>query len=187
MKNMRYRFYIDVVSREFYEKTKGLVLVFDEEKDIITNSYDNCINDFCEMLEKESKEKYCFGKNVDFAGDLYDKSKSYFEESETKDLYSDYGFLKIEKSDFLEIIKGYIEMTKSNYLMAKDSAEKEDIEEMKKFIEDRVMFFDIDAVYNIDENSKSICRSWLFEHEIFEMLRIYKTIKEDDVLIFYGY
>ena len=43
-------------------------------------------------------------------------------------------------------------------------------------------------VINLDENDECICNSWLYEHQIFELVRLYKTIDfEEYDLIFLGY
>ena len=44
------------------------------------------------------------------------------------------------------------------------------------------------SVINLDENDGCICNSWLYEHQIFELVRLYKTIDfEEYDLIFLGY
>ena len=42
--------------------------------------------------------------------------------------------------------------------------------------------------FNLDENDECICNSWLYEHQIFELVRLYKTIDfEKYDLVFLGY
>lgn len=41
---------------------------------------------------------------------------------------------------------------------------------------------------NLDENDECICNGWLYEHQIFELVRLYKTIDFDKYdLVFLGY
>lgn len=131
-----------------------------------------------DIVNKNGKELYEFGKYTEWNDNIRKKygKNVIFEYDE-----SDCEFWQIDKLAFLEIIKWYIEEVKEQYKLNLDN------EDVKDNYNSKQKWFSNDLVYNLNCDVEELNQCWFFEYAIFDMLRIYKSLKDDDVLFIYGH
>lgn len=152
----------------------------------------------------EQKEVFEFGKLYwdDTADRIYDKGVPLFEVKETQEAFSDYVPYRMGKEGLLEAINIYKEKVINYYndllvdgaiqrLPFGMSLKREDIKSMDKLLEhiyDMIKWWGNFGVLDLDENHERISKSWLYEHQVFELVRLYKSIDWDKkCLLFYGW
>lgn len=82
-----------------------------------------------------------------------------------------------------KIIKMYDLLFENN-----DMSEKEIIEKYEEHLRDYKLWWNRLNAINLDKDKECICDSWLYEHQIFELVRLYKTIDfEKYNLLFLGW
>ena len=96
------------------------------------------------------------------------------------------------KEGLLEAIKIYkakvINYYKSLLVDDKDYKALTSSEKMKEHVDDILFWWEKMHVLDLDESHETISGSWKFEHQIFELVRLYKSINwEEKCLLFYGY
>lgn len=68
---------------------------------------------------------------------------------------------------------------------------RDDIKSIDKLIDhvkDEIMWWEKLGVIDMDEENERISKSWMYEHQIFELVRLYKSIDWDSkCLLFYGH
>lgn len=144
-----------------------------------------------------SEELYEFGKECPADEDIYGKDaavKKFFSE-ELNRAYEDYGAVIISEEIFLKIINWYQQKIISYYKKILDPNFKDPYcpqrtreEAALKCVGDHLFWWEKFGVLNLDKNDPNICHSWMYDHAIFELVRIYKTFDWDkDIMIFYGY
>lgn len=157
---------------------------------------------FPDTLAQE--EVYEFGKLYyeDTAERIYSHGKPLFASKEAQDAFSDYNPYRMGKDGMLEAIEIYKQKIIDHYKgLFEDGAvqvlpfgieiNREDIKSTDKLIEsarDQLLWWEKLGVIDLDESHEAISKSWLYEHQIFELVRLYKTIDwNKKCLLFYGY
>ena len=115
------------------------------------------------------------------------------EDTELGKEYCDYDVWVVNRDAIKAVIEHYQQKIINIYedLLREKSIDKwnkaSQLERLKSHVED-YLFNWKHIPYDLDLNTPTIVRSWLYEHAIFELVRLYKTF--DDVnydLIFFGY
>lgn len=149
------------------------------------------------------KEIFEFGKLYyeDTDEKIYSHGEPLFSINDTQEYFEDYQPYRMGKDGLLEAIKIYEEKIINYYEdLLKDGAvqilpfgievPRDDIKsvgKLKEHAEDMVRRWKWGAI-NLDEDRDAITTSWLYEHQIFELVRLYKAIDWDKkCLLFYGY
>ena len=147
---------------------------------------------------------YEFGKLYwdDTAERIYSKGVPLFTDKETQECFCDYVPYVMGKDAMLEAINIYKEKVIKYYkslLVDKGDndfgyfydVEPEDIKDIAtvcNHISDMLYHWDRIGVVNTDLSRDDISDSWMYEHQIFELTRLYKTIDwENKCLLFYGW
>lgn len=144
------------------------------------------------------KKIYEFGKYYENSNKLYEHGDSLFYSEELNEKYDDYGAIILEKSGLvcaiewqknriIEIYTDLMQETSSNRF-----DERSQFDRMKSHISDHLRWWKPEygdyTAYNLDENCESIVKSWLYEHTIFDLVRIYKSFDwENKCLMFAGW
>lgn len=154
------------------------------------------------LLDK--KEIFEFGKLYwdDTADRIYSKGEPLFTDKEVQKRVSDYVPYVVGKPGLLEAIEIYkrkiIESYKDLLVDGGEQLlplgfviEREDIKSIDKirdFIHEKLKWWELFGAIDLDETHESICGSWQYEHRIFELVRLYKSIDwENKTVIFYGW
>lgn len=148
-------------------------------------------------------EIYEFGKLYwdDTADRIYSKGVPLFENNETQKCFEDYYPYVMGKEAMLEAINIYKEKIIKYYkslIVDGDTREFDyfyDIPpdavktvEAARHIEDMLYHWDRMGVVDTDLDYERISNSWMYEHQIFELVRLYKSIDwENKYLLFYGW
>ena len=166
--------------------------------------YDEVENYFCPYDLLGQTEIFDFGKDCNFAEELITRATPLFSNPETQEATND--FVICLKDDFKFVIDEYRKLI-YNYFK---KCEERSYELMKAHFHNKVEtwgnyseeVFKLESVtpeeaarideiyrpYNLSEDSDSIVRSWDYEYEIFELVRLYKTFDwENHALLFYGW
>lgn len=93
-----------------------------------------------------------------------------------------------------KIIEGYKDLLVDGgkqFLLGGFSIERDDIRSIDKirdFIHERLKWWERLGAIDLDETHESISDSWQYEHQIFELVRLYKSIDwETKTVLFYGW
>ena len=149
-------------------------------------------------------EIYEFGKLYwdDTAVRIYSKGMPLFEKEEVQKCFYDYrpyvmgkdGMLEaieIYKAKIVKYYKGLLVDGDTNdfgYFYDIEPKDIKDIGTICHHISDMLYHWDRMGVVDIDMNHDQISNSWMFEHQIFELVRLYKSIDwESKCLLFYGW
>ena len=148
-------------------------------------------------------EIYEFGKLYwdDTAARIYSKGIPLFTSPETQKHFDDYRPYVMGKDAMLEAIEIYKAKIINYYKsLIVDGDTKEfsyfyDIEpdeiknvEVTRHITDILYHWDRMGVIDTDLDYERISNSWMYEHQIFELVRLYKSIDwENKCLLFYGW
>lgn len=147
---------------------------------------------------------YEFGKLYydDTAERIYSHGVPLFTNKETQNKFSDYvpyvmgadGLLEainIYKEKIINYYKSFLtdgQQRKINYGFQVNPEDIKDIGDITNFIEDRLRWWVFYGVIDLDLNHERISNSWMYEHQIFELVRLYKTIDwKNKCLLFYGW
>ena len=145
-----------------------------------------------------------FGKLYydDTAEKIYSHGKPLFSNKDTQEYFCDYVPYRMGKDgirEAIEIYKGKIIRYYKDVLT--DGAvqvlpfgieiNRDDIKSLDKMVDhvkDEIMWWESLGVIDLDEETESISKSWMYEHQIFELVRLYKSIDwTKKCLLFYGY
>lgn len=150
-------------------------------------------------------EVHEFGKLYwdDTAERIYSKGVPLFSKDEVQKAFSDYVPYVVAKEGVLEAISIYQEKVLNYYKnMLVDGEERQlpfditltvnDVKSVDKLVEhvqDKITRIAISGLVNIDENSKwQVTASWEYEHSIFNLVHILKSIDwQEDTILFYGW
>lgn len=152
----------------------------------------------------DKKEIFEFGKLYwdDTADRIYSKGEPLFTDKEVQEDVSDYDPYVVGKPGVLEAIEIYkrkiIEAYKNllvdggkQFLPGGFFIERDDIKSIDKirdFIHERLKWWERLGAIDLDETHESISGSWQYEHQIFELVRLYKAIDwETKTVLFYGW
>lgn len=203
---MGYRHYFYLVDKKDVEKVK------DKNYDkllLIAKEYGAEVEDDGYFYFNDDKfmnktEIYEFGKLYwdDTAERIYSHGVPLFTIEETQKAFSDYvpyvmgadGLLEainIYKEKIINYYKSFLvdgEKRKINYSFEVRPEDIKDVSNITDFIEDRLRWWVLYGVIDLDLNRERISDSWIYEHQIFELVRLYKTIDwENKCLLFYGW
>lgn len=206
---MGYRHYFSLADKKHCEAVRNLPLpLFNAYCSIhFPNSVEDYEGDdkhinFMNTLEQ--KTIFEFGKLYydDTAERIYEKGVPLFDNAETRDYYSDYDPAIVGKEaikEAIEIYRGkiinyYKGMLKDGEIMQTPlfgiEIKRDDIKSIDKVcrhIEDELHWWGKGAL-NLDEDEPRLTDSWLYEHTIFELVRLYKSIDWDKhCVLFYGW
>jgi effector-binding domain-containing protein len=185
---MGYRNYIGTIPKREYNKIKKLSKTeFYNLRGI--DPEDDYIGPYAIV-----KEIYEFGKYCDFP--MKGLTKKFFTNKEFHaDMNDEDDFVLVDKRFMEMVIKHYHEKVKDYYKkMLKDVDENnKETWTNKKFAEifQHIRSMSIEWIqstpYNL-EHGDSICSSWKYEYELFELVRIYKSFDwKKNVMAYYGY
>ena len=152
----------------------------------------------------DKKEIFEFGKLYwdDTADRIYSKGEPLFTDKEVQEDVSDYDPYVVGKPGVLEAIEIYkrkiIEAYKNllvdggkQFLPGGFSIERDDIKSIDKirdFIHESLKWWERLGAIDLDETHESISDSYQYEHQIFELVRLYKSIDwETKTVLFYGW
>lgn len=152
----------------------------------------------------DKKEIFEFGKLYwdDTADRIYSKGEPLFTDKEVQEDVSDYDPYVVGKPGVLEAIEIYkrkiIEAYKNllvdggvQLLPGGFYIEREDIksiDKVREFIHEKLKWWELFGAIDLDETHESISDSYQYEHQIFELVRLYKSIDwETKTVLFYGW
>lgn len=169
--------------------------IYDEEEDYF--SFEN-------MFEQD--EIFDFGNNYFIPGCVMSVSEPLFKKTDTNDYFESYMPYICTEQAFLAVIEAYRNYITDYYKKMLDNEDElkescnEKIKTWDKFStimnysvneenQDRMGRLNIAHYpYNLNLKQERIVNSCLFEYEIFELVRLYKTFDwENNVLLFYGW
>lgn len=144
------------------------------------------------------KELFDFGDGYENAEEMYLHGDSLFNSIELRKAYDDNCPIVLDESGLLCAIEWNRNKVADIYedLMREKSSDRwntqNQFDRMKAHIHDKCQewcntdFPDLKP-YDLSD-SKSIVSSWLFEYQIFDLVRVYKSIDwENDCILFYGW
>lgn len=141
-------------------------------------------------------EIYDFGSDVDFDNEIRKRRECLFTSQELQSYVDEYDVYLCEKEDFELAINSYVNKIRKIYadLMEEDSLNKYDkrtqYERMKSHIDTYHNYWSSahGSPINLSPNTESITTSWLYEHAVFELVRLFKTFDwECNDLLFVGW
>ena len=140
---------------------------------------------FNDKLFLNKKEVFEFGKLYwdDTAERIYSKGTPLFSDEETWKQMEYYKPYVVGKEGMLKAIEIYEEKIINYYAKLAEHPE-----EAQKHIKDMLRCWSWHSAVCLEEDCESISSSWYYEHEIFELVRLYKSIDWDKkTVLFYGW
>ena len=204
---MGYRHYFYLVDKKDVELVKDKT---HEELVQIAKTYGADVDEedgyfyFNDKKFMNKTEIYEFGKLYwdDTVERIYSKGVPLFEKEEVQECFCDYAPYVMGQDAMLDAIDIYKKKIVDYYkslIVDGDTREfdyfytikPEDIKDMGDIvwhIQDMLWWWDRMGVLDTDLENERISNSWMFEHQIFELTRLYKTIDwENKCLLFYGW
>lgn len=139
----------------------------------------------------DKKEIFEFGKLYwdDTADRIYSKGEPLFTDKEVQKRVSDYVPYVVGKPGLLEAIKIYKRKIIESYKdLLVDGEDIKSIDKIRDFIHERLKWWERLGAIDLDETHESISDSYQYEHQIFELVRLYKSIDwETKTVLFYGW
>lgn len=189
---MGYRQYLYQVDKKFVEQIRACKTNEEYGEVFKENVSGNDEEDYFPVYHL-GKELFEFGKHYGNSDEMYKHGDSLFTSEELNEMYSDYEAIVLDKEGLLCAIEWQREKVTSLYedLTKEKSADKYD--DRSQF--DRLLEHAMDYLRwwkfgscDLEENSDHVARSWLYEHTIFDLVRIYKTFDwEKYCLVFAGW
>jgi hypothetical protein len=154
------------------------------------------------------KELFEFGKYYENSSEIYKHGDSLFTSNELNERYDDYGAIVCDEEAILcaiewqkqHIIKVYENLINNTfedpiarYAYPRDIDEKElHYQRLLEHCKDHLMWwkpmYGDGSAINTNKERDTIVHSWLYEHTIFDLVRIYKTFDwENKSLLFLGW
>lgn len=202
---MGYRHYFYLVDKSKCEAVKNMTLneLYDYAKSGGVEVEDGWFY-FGDDKFLDKKRIFEFGKLYwdDTADRIYSKGEPLFTDKEVQKNVSDYLPYVVGKPGVLEaieiykrkIIEGYKDLLVDGgkqFLPVGFSIEWDDIRSIDKirdFIHERLKWWERLGAIDLDETHESISDSYQYEHQIFELVRLYKSIDwETKTVLFYGW
>ena len=207
---MGYRHYFYKVKKADIETVKNMnyeqLLEYAERNGVEIDEWDGKKSFYFNDKKFLNKvEVHEFGKLYwdDTAERIYSKGKPLFSIDQVQKQFCDYVPYVVGKEGLLEAISIYQEKVVNYYKdLLVDGQDRhipfgitlrqEDIKSIDKLlshIEDKIISMTYRGIANIDEENKyQVTSSWEYEHSIFNLVHILKTIDwEEDTLLFYGW
>lgn len=191
---MGYRHYFFEVDKKDVEKVKDKTI---KELMEIAKEYGAEIEEdenwfyFNDDKFMNKKEIHEFGKLYwdNTAERIYSKGKPLFTIKETQDYLDDYMPYVMGSDGMLEAITIYREKVINYYknLLKEDTPEVLN-ERLAKHVDDMLIEWERFCPVDLNLEHEHISNSWLYEYQIFELVRLYKTIDwGNKCLLFYGW
>lgn len=189
---MGYRNYLYKVKKKDIEKIRNMSLKELEEKYGDKNE-ENYVSMHDLLDSSHSKRIFEFGKLYwdDTIVRIHETGEELFTDKEAQERFEDYDPYLVGKEALEVAIEIYTNKIKEMYKNLNDEVDnaetdKEKISFYKKHIQEYMIWWKQNMV--IDLEKEPITQSWLYEHLIFELVHLYKTIdfKKYD-LIFLGW
>lgn len=154
------------------------------------------------------KELFEFGKYYENSDEIYQHGDSLFTSNELNKRYSDYGAIICDENAILcaiewqkqHIIKMYENLVNNTfddpcerYYYGKNIDDKElHYKRLLQHCKDHLSWwkpdFECHSAINTDKSRDNLVNSWLYEHSIFDLVRIYKTFDwKNKCLLFCGW
>lgn len=202
---MGYRHYFYLVDKSKCEEVKNMTLneLCDYAKSEGVEVEDGCFY-FNDEKFLDKKRIFEFGKLYwdDTADRIYSKGEPLFTDKEVQEDVSDYDPYVVGKPGVLEAIEIYKRKIIESYkdllvdggvqlLPGGFSIGREDIksiDKVREFIHEKLKWWELFGAIDLDETHESISDSYQYEHQIFELVRLYKSIDwETKTVLFYGW
>jgi hypothetical protein len=143
------------------------------------------------------KPLFEFGKYYDNSSEMYKHGDSLFTTQELNEKFYDYGAIILDKEGLIcaiewqrdRIISIYEDLLKEK--SSNEFDERNQFDRMKEHIQSHLRWWKphcgLGTAYTLDE-CPNLVNSWLYEHTIFDLVRIYKTFDwENKCLMFLGW
>lgn len=200
---MGYRHYFYLVDKKDVERVKDKT--YDEIVDIAAEYGVEVEEDHYFYFNDEKfmnkKKIFEFGKLYfdDTADRLYGKGIPLFEKEETRNAFIDYmpyvmgrdavlEAISIYKENIIKYYKGLLKDREYAYFYDVIPEDLKDLKKIAQHIEDELWWWERMGAIDVDLEHDTIANSWLYEHQIFELVRLYKSIDwENKCLLFYGW
>ena len=189
---MGYRHYIYTIPKKNVEEVRKLNLK--EIKERYGDKEDDGYVWYKDVL-KDMKCIFEYGKLYwdDTVERIHSTGEPLFLEDEVQKEFQDFDIYLVGKEALKVTIEIYENKIKKMYEELLNNTNLSD-EEIKVKYEEHIKDYNSwwrtewRNVLNLNENDECICNSWLYEHQIFELVRLYKTIDfEKYDLVFLGY
>lgn len=187
---MGYRNYLYKIPKKDVKRIRNMTL---EE---LTEKYGDKEEGYVSMLdvlEHKSKCIFEYGKLYwdDTIERIHATGEKLFIKEEVDDFFSDYDVYLVGKKALEETINIYKDKIVKMYEHLKSNenlTNEQIIEKYEEHLQEyRVWWTRLNAI-NLNENTDCVCDSWLYEHQIFELVRLYKSIDfEEYDLLFLGW
>ena len=183
---LSYNFYLAKMSKnDYYEFQKcssmNEFMEYCDNRKIPYSVDDNSVD----ISPMEFTEKlYDFGSSLD-VDELY-KNPTWFYPKALADSYIDYNAIIITEEDLLKIIKQYQQETLDFFNKKLKELKTNDCRKTIECFESKIREIKYKVYINTHKNNHLLTDSWAYEYAIFNLLHIYKTLNQEDVLIFYG-
>ena len=135
-----------------------------------------------------------FGKYYGNSDEMYKHGDSLFSTEELRERYEDYSAIVLDPDGLDCAIEWCRQKVEGLYLdLLKEKSDdiyddRSQFDRMKSHINDYVYWWKGKGPGNLNKETDCIVSSWLYEHEYFELVRIYKTFDWDnDSMIFLGW
>lgn len=205
---MGYRHYFYKVPKSEVDTVKSMN--FNELLEYAKQHGVDCEDDWVPFSDDEFMNKTCvfeLGKLYwdDTADRIYAAGKPLFEKPEVQDVFCDYDPFVVGKDGIKKAIEIYTEKVLDWFKsLAKPGCVPEKVDPLFRLKPDELNLEEVcravsDKIsrwsnvfglipYNMDEDHSYIINSWLYEYEVFELVRLYKTIDWDKyTILFFGY
>ena len=205
---MGYRHYFYLIDNNEVERVKNLNYeqLYDLAKNYYHSEFWEVDKDFYFNDEKFMNKKriFEFGKLYwdDTADRIYSKGNPLFNNRKVQKQLSDYDPYVVGKDGLLEAIKIYNNkiidyyesfikgdvVNKIGYTAIDDIIPNLDLSVCAEHVVDYLRWWRGGRALDLDEESNSISNSWIYEHQIFELVRLFKSIDwENQTILFYGW
>lgn len=194
---MGYRQYLYEVDRALADRIKKcktnneFVSVIESVMPNIVSRYDD--EEPYVPLYDIGKEIFGFGKYYENSNEMYAHGDSLFSSAELNKKYSDYGAIIIDEEGIKSaidwnqqhVIKMYEDLLREKSIEQFD--ERSQLERLKDNADTYLKYWKLGPA-NMDKKNPRLSRSWLYEHEYFDLIRIYKTFDwENKAMMFMGW
>jgi len=207
---MGYRHYFYKVNKADVEAVKDMsyneLLEYAQANNVAIDEWDG--EEYLNFLDSKflnQVEVHEFGKLYwdDTAERIYNKGVPLFTNKETQEQFDDYAPYVVGKDGVLEAISIYQEKVLNYYKDLLVDGEKrqipfgitltvDDVKSIDKVLElirDKIVSITLRGLADIDEKNKwQVTRSWEYEHSIFNLVHILKSVDwETETILFYGW
>lgn len=189
---MGYRNYLYTIPKKNVKRVRKLNLK--EIKEKYGDKEDDGYVDYENVL-KDMKCIFEYGKLYwdDTIERIHNTGERLFLDGEVQENFEDLDIYLVGKEALkvtIEIYENKIKNMYKNLLNNDDLKDSEVRSKLESHIAEYSNWWNRSYVglLNLDESDECICNSWLYEHQIFELVRLYKTIDfEKYDLVFLGY